>query len=291
MNEIQVFDNGEFGSIRALLDENGEPCFVTKDVLGILELDRTALRKLDDDEKGVDLIHTLGGNQEVSTVTEPGFYKLVMRSRKPEAKAFQRWVTHEVLPALRRDGGYMVARDETPEQTMARAVLLAQQTIDRQRDRIAELEPKALFADAVAASDGTCLVGELAKMLRQKGRETESPLRGSAGVSLTCLAGRTLLLTPFTGMRHPHHASQSSTAPRRGTKREPGGPCPAARARASRRGLSVNVSVPRRRLRRFHARRCFCPPPQPSARCAHGTAPVRRGVLHRALLQVTRLEP
>ena len=169
MNKIQVFDNGEFGSIRALLDENGEPCFVTKDVLGILELDRTALRKLDDDEKGVDLIHTLGGNQEVSTVTEPGFYKLVMRSRKPEAKAFQRWVTHEVLPALRRDGGYMVARDETPEQTMARAVLLAQATIDRQRDRIAELEPKALFADAVAASDGTCLVGELAKMMRQNG--------------------------------------------------------------------------------------------------------------------------
>ena len=171
MNEIQVFDNGEFGSIRALLDENGEPCFVTKDVLGILDLDRTALRKLDDDEKGVDLIHTLGGNQEVSTVTEPGFYKLVMRSRKPEAKAFQRWVTHEVLPALRRDGGYMVARDETPEQTMARAVLLAQATIDRQRDRIAELEPKALFADAVAASDGTCLVGELAKMMRQNGVE------------------------------------------------------------------------------------------------------------------------
>lgn len=171
MNEIQVFDNGEFGSIRALLDENGEPCFVTKDVLGILELDRTALRKLDDDEKGVDLIHTPGGNQEVSTVTEPGFYKLVMRSRKPEAKAFQRWVTHEVLPALRRDGGYMVARDETPEQTMARAVLLAQQTIDRQKSRIAELEPKALFADAVAASDGTCLVGELAKMMRQNGVE------------------------------------------------------------------------------------------------------------------------
>ena len=171
MNDIQVFKNGEFGSVRALLGQNDEPCFVTKDILGILELDRTALRKLDDDEKGVDLIHTLGGDQEVSTVTEPGFYKLVMRSRKPEAKAFQRWVTHEVLPALRRDGGYMVARDETPEQTMARAVLLAQQTIERQKSRIAELEPKALFADAVAASDGTCLVGELAKMMRQNGVE------------------------------------------------------------------------------------------------------------------------
>lgn len=179
MNEIQVFDNGEFGSIRALLDENGEPCFVTKDVLGILELDRTALRKLDDDEKGVDLIHTLGGEQRMTTVTEPGFYKLVMRSRKPEAKAFQRWVTHEVLPALRREGGYMVARaDETPEETMARALLLAQGTMERQKRRIAGLEaeneamrPKALFADAVAASDGTCLVGEFAKMLRQNGVE------------------------------------------------------------------------------------------------------------------------
>ena len=112
----------------------------------------------------------------MTTVTEPVFYKLVMRSRKPEAKAFQRWVTHEVLPALRRDGGYMVARDETPEQTMARAVLLAQATIDRQKSRIAGLEaeneemrPKALFADAVAASDGTCLIGEFAKMLRQNG--------------------------------------------------------------------------------------------------------------------------
>lgn len=102
-------------------------------------------------------------------VSEAGFYSLVLASKKPEAHAFKRWVTHEVLPALRRDGGYMVARDETPEQTMARAVLLAQQTIDRQKSRIAELEPKALFADAVSASDGTCLVGELAKMMTQAG--------------------------------------------------------------------------------------------------------------------------
>lgn len=171
MDEIQVFESKEFGSIRVKRSAGGEPVFVAKDVLSVLELDRTALRKLDDDERGVDVIHTLGGVQQASTVTEPGFYKLVMRSRKPEAKAFQRWVTHEVLPAIRRDGGYMVARDETPEQTMARAVLLAQQTIDRQKSRIAELEPKALFADAVAASDGTCLVGELAKMLRQNGVE------------------------------------------------------------------------------------------------------------------------
>ncbi len=171
MSNLAVFDNREFGQIRALVDSQGAPAFVAKDVclaLGISKY-RDAVSTIDDDERGSVLVDTPGGKQQMTTVTEPGFYKLVMRSRKPEAKAFQRWVTHEVLPALRRDGGYMVARDETPEQTMARAVLLAQQTIDRQKSRIAELEPKALFADAVAASDGTCLVGELAKMMRQNG--------------------------------------------------------------------------------------------------------------------------
>lgn len=177
MNDIQTFDNPEFGIVRVVGGEDGEPWFVAKDVLDVLDLDKTALRKLDEDEKGVDSIHTPGGEQQMTVVTEPGFYKLVMRSRKPEAKAFQRWVTHEVLPALRRDGGYMVARaDETPEETMARALLLAQGTLERQKRRIAGLEaeneemrPKALFADAVSASDGTCLVGEFAKMLRQNG--------------------------------------------------------------------------------------------------------------------------
>lgn len=171
MSNLAVFDNHEFGQIRALVDAQGAPAFVAKDVclaLGIGKY-RDAVSTIDDDERGSVLVDTPGGKQQMATVTEPGFYKLVMRSRKPGAKAFQRWVTHEVLPTLRRDGGYMVARDETPEQTMARAVLLAQQTIDRQKSRIAELEPKALFADAVAASDGTCLVGELAKMLRQNG--------------------------------------------------------------------------------------------------------------------------
>ena len=169
MNDIQAFTNPEFGTVRVVRGDDGEPMFVAKDVCAALSIAPTAASRLDEDEKGLRLTQTPGGEQNVLLVTEPGFYKLVMRSRKPEAKAFQRWVTHEVLPALRRDGGYMVARDETPEQTMARAVLLAQQTIDRQKGRIAELEPKALFADAVAASDGTCLVGELAKMMRQNG--------------------------------------------------------------------------------------------------------------------------
>ena len=179
MNDIQVFKNDQFGQVRAARGKNGEPVFVAKDICAILDLGnpRSSIALLDDDEKGVHSVDTPGGKQQMTTVTEPGFYKLVMRSRKPEAKAFQRWVTHEVLPALRREGGYMVARaDETPEETMARALLLAQGTMERQKRRIAGLEaeneamrPKALFADAVAASDGTCLVGELAKMMRQNG--------------------------------------------------------------------------------------------------------------------------
>lgn len=168
--EIQAFNNPEFGELRAVKGDDGEPWFVARDVLAVLEVDRTALRKLDDDEKGVDSIHTLGGDQTATVVSEPGFYKLVLRSRKPEAKRFQRWVTHEVLPALRRDGAY-VASDGTEDDAtlMARALMAAQRTIDRNRRELDELRPKALFADAVAASDGTCLVGELAKMLRQNG--------------------------------------------------------------------------------------------------------------------------
>ncbi len=170
MNEVQVFDNEEFGTIRAIRGADGEPSFVAKDVLAVLDLDRTATRKLDDDEKGVDSIHTPGGDQQVTTVTEPGLYKLVMRSRKPEAKAFQRWVTHEVLPALRRSGGYIAGQESMSGAELAKAGYewLMGQVAEKDR-QIAEMRPKAMFADAVGASDGTCLVGELAKMIRQNG--------------------------------------------------------------------------------------------------------------------------
>lgn len=171
MSDIQLFNNDEFGSVRALLDENGEPRFVASDVAKVLgyRMASDMTRRLDDDEKGTRSVRTPGGEQEMAVITEPGLYSAVLGSKVPGAKAFKRWVTHEVLPALRRQGGYMVARDETPEQTMARAVLLANDTIERQRAQIAEMRPKAMFADAVGASDGTCLVGELAKMIRQNG--------------------------------------------------------------------------------------------------------------------------
>lgn len=169
-NEIQTFTNEKFGDVRAL-SIDGEPWFVAKDVCDALDLSNpsVSVQSLDEDERAK---FNLGRQGETNIVSEPGLYKLIMRSRKPEAKAFQRWVTHEVLPAIRRTGGYMVSvANETPEQTMARALLIAQDTMDRQRRELDELRPKALFADAVAASDGTCLVGELAKMLRQNGVE------------------------------------------------------------------------------------------------------------------------
>lgn len=173
MNDIQEFTNDEFGTIR-VADNNGEPWFVAKDVCDALGIATNHVKDgLDSDEVRNLPITEIGpkkGGKAPLIVSEPGFYKLVMKSRKPEAKAFQRWVTHEVLPSIRKQGGYMTARaDETPEQIMARALMLAKDTMDRQQREIAELRPKALFADAVAASDGTCLIGELAKMMRQNG--------------------------------------------------------------------------------------------------------------------------
>ena len=184
-NEIQRFDF-RGASLRTLTDEEGEPWFIAKDVCDILGMSNPSMAviALDKDEVAqIDPKDYLGSenrsNQAVNIVSEPGLYKLIMRSRKPEAKEFQRWVTHEVLPSIRKTGGYIpTSESDSDEDIMARAVLVAQKTIKQknqqiaeQQTRIVELEPKARFADAVAASDGTCLVGELAKMLRQNGMD------------------------------------------------------------------------------------------------------------------------
>ena len=180
--EIQQFDF-KGASLRTLTDEAGEPWFVAKDVCDILELTNpaVALQSLDDDEKtnlSNSYVWSEPGRRPL-IISEPGLYRLVMRSRKPEAKEFQRWVTHEVLPAIRKTGGYIPTTDADDDMTiLAKAVMIGQRTMEAQKQKIAEqqtriveLEPKARFADAVAASDGTCLVGELAKMLRQNGMD------------------------------------------------------------------------------------------------------------------------
>lgn len=178
-NEIQRFDfKGE--SLRALTNMSGEPWFVLKDCMSILDLGNPTetVKMFDDDEfSTTEVIDSIGRRQQAYIISEPGLYRLVMRSRKPEAKEFQRWVTHEVLPQIRKTGGYIpTSESDSDEDIMARAVLVAQKTIKQknqqiaeQQRRIVELEPKARFADAVAASDDTCLIGELAKMLLQNG--------------------------------------------------------------------------------------------------------------------------
>lgn len=180
-NEIQQFDF-KGASLRTLTDEAGEPWFVLKDCMSILDLGNPTetVKMFDEDEfSTAEVIDSIGRRQQAYIISEPGLYRLVMRSRKPEAKEFQRWVTHEVLPSIRRTGGYIPTTDADDDMTiLAKAVMIGQRTMEAQKQKIAEhqtriveLEPKARFADAVAASDGTCLVGELAKMLRQNGMD------------------------------------------------------------------------------------------------------------------------
>lgn len=175
MNALIPFDY-EGSSVRVLTGEDGQPWFVAADVARILEIGNPsqAMTRLDDDER------TLISNEgrDLNVVSEAGLYSLILGSRKPEAKAFKRWVTHEVLPAIRRHGAYatpdtveaMLQDPDTMIATLtalktereARQALQAQAEADR---------PKIIFADAVAASHSTILIGDLAKLLRQNGIE------------------------------------------------------------------------------------------------------------------------
>lgn len=177
-NAVELFSNREFGDLR-VVEEDGRTMFCAKDVATALGYKDTA-NAIKLHCKGVANYHPLktsGGIQSIRFITEGDVLRLIVSSKLPQAQAYERWVFDEVLPSIHRTGGYIAAKpDETPEEIMARALLVANDTMARQRERIegltaenAELRPKALFADAVAASDGTCLVGELAKMARQNG--------------------------------------------------------------------------------------------------------------------------
>jgi prophage antirepressor-like protein len=128
MNQQLVPFDFEGRPVRVVTDSQGEPWFVAADVLATIALDRKALERLDEDEKGVSSIHTPGGGQEMTTVNEPGLYTLVLGSRKSEAKRFKRWVTHEVLPSIRKTGSYAVpgalASLPAPTQDRVTALLL-----------------------------------------------------------------------------------------------------------------------------------------------------------------------
>ena len=127
-DDMRVFNNSEYGELRTMMI-NGEPWFVAVDVCRALEIDRTATRRLDDDEKGVYSTHTLGGKQEMSIVNEPGLYSLVLGSRKPEAKAFKRWITHDVIPSLRKHGAYIIGQETMTETELIAKALIASHRI------------------------------------------------------------------------------------------------------------------------------------------------------------------
>lgn len=180
-NEIRKF-NFKGAALRTLTDEAGEPWFVAKDVcdvLGYTNASKAINDHVDQEDKLNNESLSSLGQRGGWLVNESGLYSLVLSSKLPTAKEFKRWVTHDVLPQIRKTGGYIpTSESDSDEDIMARAVLVAQKTIERKNQQlqakdaqIKVLEPKARFADAVAASDGTCLVGELAKMLRQNGMD------------------------------------------------------------------------------------------------------------------------
>lgn len=175
MNEIKIFENPKFGTIRTNIID-GEPWFVASDVCRALEIDRSQTRRLDDDEKGVYLIQTPGGEQEANFVNESGLYNLVLGSRKPEAKEFKRWITHEVIPTIRKHGAYMtpdtIERVLTDPDTiikLATQLKLEQEQRKALEEKVETDKPMVLFANSVSASEHSILVGELAKLIKQNG--------------------------------------------------------------------------------------------------------------------------
>ncbi len=173
MNQLKVFTNPTFGSIRTL-NIGGEPWFVASDVCKALDIDPTSTRRLDDDEKNtLRLTQGIPGNPNVTVVNEPGLYTLVLGSRKPEAKAFKRWITHEVIPSIRKHGGYVAGQEHmSDEELMAKALLMAQKTIADRDARISALQvevavaqPKAAYFDELVDRNLLTGIRETAKEL------------------------------------------------------------------------------------------------------------------------------
>lgn len=169
MNELQIFKNNQFGNVRIVM-KGQEPWFVAKDVCECLAISkhRDAISRLDADERGSLKVDTLGGKQEMATVNEYGLYSLVLSSRKPEAKEFKRWITHDVIPQIRKTGQYVADIPRTLPDAL-RAYANEVEEHNKAKALIEEQKPKVLFADSVAASHTSILVGDLAKLLHQNG--------------------------------------------------------------------------------------------------------------------------
>mgnify|MGYP005748278515 CR=1 FL=1 len=174
-NNIQVFNNEEFGEVRTVM-VSGEPWFVAVDVCKALELSNptVAVSRLDEDERSK---FNLGRQGEGTIINEAGLYSLILGSRKPEAKAFKRWITHDVIPAIRKTGGYIQGEESmSDDDLIARALVMAQKKIElreqqlKEKDAQLELQkPKVDFADHVTDSDNAIDMGTFAKYAQKQG--------------------------------------------------------------------------------------------------------------------------
>lgn len=174
-NKIQAFNNEEFGEVRMVM-VSGEPWFVAVDVCKALELSNptVAVSRLDEDERSK---FNLGRQGEGTIVNEAGLYSLILGSRKPEAKAFKRWITHDVIPAIRKTGGYIQGEETmSDDDLIARALVMAQKKIElrekelREKDELLELQkPKVEFADHVTDSENAIDMGTFAKYIQKAG--------------------------------------------------------------------------------------------------------------------------
>ena len=178
MNELQIFNSSEFGQIRTVTKDN-EPWFVASDIAKALgyRMASDMTRRIDDEDKGYTKMRTQGGEQEMSIINESGLYAGVFCSSLESAKRFKHWVTSEVLPSIRKSGGYIAGQEDMSEaELMAKALLVAQKQIEQrnliieqQKAQIEADKPKTIFADAVSTSKNSILVGELAKLICQNG--------------------------------------------------------------------------------------------------------------------------
>ena len=179
MNELQIFSNEEFGSVRTITKDN-EPMFCLVDVCKALELEQVSRVKSRLKEDGVTnskVIDRLGREQEATFINESNLYKVIFQSRKPSAERFTDWVTDEVIPSIRKNGGYIAGQETlSDEELMAKALLVANNKIkerdaiiERQQAKIEADKPKTIFADAVSTSRTSILIGDLAKLICQNG--------------------------------------------------------------------------------------------------------------------------
>lgn len=181
MKNLQIFSNNEFGEIRTVTID-GNPWFVGRDVtevLGYVNSRKALLDHVDDEDKydGVTIRDSIGREQNPVMINESGLYSLILSSKMPNAKRFKHWVASEVIPSVRKNGGYIANQENmTPEQIMAAGLQAAQKIIEEKNRQIQEQEadiqrmrPKEVFADAVTTSRTSILIGQLAKIISQNG--------------------------------------------------------------------------------------------------------------------------